>query len=383
MWPERARSRRDPRDPGDEGARRGDHRAQGPRRPRAQARAGRDPRHRVRGAAAAARARASTTTSVRSPTTLDALARARRRRLRRARRRRRASTTRTGSCAPSSTGSSSTTSSRRTRSRPTSRRARAWPACSATATSPDADRARSVRGRAPRRTRPRCASIHERLFFAPLLDTLAGAGPLSPRGRRGTAGRLRLHRRRAHPRRRRASSPLGLTRRSRLMQQLLPGDPRLALRDARPRPRAAPAAAAGRRAGRARRCSRHVPRRARSRPSARAASSARAACVGDALRRHPEFVDALGDDDDARRRERPAPSWSTTRSRRCEWRGDAEAPARAGCAGSSGASCCGSRARDLLGFARLEVDRTRAHRAWPRRASRPRSAALEPPCRSP
>ena len=48
-----------------------------------------------------------------------------------------ASTTPTGSCAPSSTGSSSTTSSRPTRSRPTHARESASPACSATATSPE------------------------------------------------------------------------------------------------------------------------------------------------------------------------------------------------------------------------------------------------------
>ena len=40
-------------------------------------------------------------------------------------------------------------------------------------------------------------AIHEKLFFAPLLDTLAGVGALSMDGRAGAADRVRLPRRRA------------------------------------------------------------------------------------------------------------------------------------------------------------------------------------------
>ena len=47
----------------------------------------------------------------------------------------------------------------------------------------------------------RVRSIHERLFFAPLLDTLAGAGPLTAEAVEARLDRVRLRRRRTHPRR--------------------------------------------------------------------------------------------------------------------------------------------------------------------------------------
>ena len=84
-------------------------------------------------------------------------------------------------------------------------------------------------------------SIHEKLFFAPILDTLAGVGSALDRRRRGTAERLRLPRRRA--------DPLGTPRAHRRPHAPLardataaPGDPRVALGCARSRPRP-PAAA--------------------------------------------------------------------------------------------------------------------------------------------
>ena len=51
------------------------------------------------------------------------------------------------------------------------------------------------------RSRPSCAALHEKLFFAPILDTLAGAGRAQRRGRRRTAERVRVLRRRRAPRR--------------------------------------------------------------------------------------------------------------------------------------------------------------------------------------
>jgi glutamate-ammonia-ligase adenylyltransferase len=64
-------------------------------------------------------------------------------------------------------------------------------------------------------------SMHEKLFFAPLLDTLAGAGPLSPAA---AEERLSAFGFRDVERTRAALGELtaGLTRRSRVMQQLLP-----------------------------------------------------------------------------------------------------------------------------------------------------------------
>ena len=100
--------------------------------------------------------------------------------------------------------------------------------------------------------------------------------------------------------------------------------------------------------------------------------------LGDALRRQPEFVDALGDDDalaaenDPRRARRRG-------ARHARVAASADARRATGSAGSSGASCCASRARDLLGFAPLEDDRTRAHRARrgvPRGRARPSSPPL-------
>ncbi|MFI5047984.1 MAG: bifunctional [glutamine synthetase] adenylyltransferase/[glutamine synthetase]-adenylyl-L-tyrosine phosphorylase, partial [Acidimicrobiia bacterium] len=138
-------------------------------------------------------------------------------------------------------------------------------------------------------------TIHERLFFAPLLDALAGVGHLAPDAaeeRLAAFGFTDIDRTRAAVR----ELAVGLTRRSKLMQQLLPlvlewlsatPDPDLGLLQLR----------------------RLVEGPARSSSLATtlrdAPGAAQRACtllgssrvVGDALRRHPEFVDELGDDD--------------------------------------------------------------------------------------
>jgi [glutamine synthetase] adenylyltransferase / [glutamine synthetase]-adenylyl-L-tyrosine phosphorylase len=141
----------------------------------------------------------------------------------------------------------------------------------------------------------RVRSIHERLFFAPLLDTLAGAGPLTTEAveeRLVAFGFLDVARTRAALR----ELTQGLTRRSRVMQQLLPvilgwlsatPDPDLGLLQLR---RLAE--------GEARSAS--LARTFRESPSAaertcRVLGSSRS--LGDALRRQPDFVEALGDDE--------------------------------------------------------------------------------------
>jgi glutamate-ammonia-ligase adenylyltransferase len=138
-------------------------------------------------------------------------------------------------------------------------------------------------------------TIHERLFFAPLLDALAGVGPLTPEAaeeRLAAFGFTDIDRTRAAVR----ELANGLTRRSKLLQQLLPlvlewlsstPDPDLGLLQLR-RLAEGPARSAS------------LATTLRDAPGA-----AQRACtllgssrvVGDALRRHPEFVEELGDDD--------------------------------------------------------------------------------------
>ncbi len=88
----------------------------------------------------------------------------------------------------------------------------------------------------------RVRSIHERLFFAPLLDTLAGAGPLTEEAveaRLAAFGFLDV----AHTRAALQELTQGLTRRSRHHAAAAARHPELALVDTRPRPRPAPAPA--------------------------------------------------------------------------------------------------------------------------------------------
>jgi [glutamine synthetase] adenylyltransferase / [glutamine synthetase]-adenylyl-L-tyrosine phosphorylase len=139
-------------------------------------------------------------------------------------------------------------------------------------------------------------SIHERIFFAPLLDALAGVGQLSPEAaqeRLAAFGFTDVDRTRAAVR----ELADGLTRRSKLMQQILPlvlgwlsatPDPDLGLLQLR-RLAEGPARSSS------------LATTLRDAPGA-----AQRACtllgssrvVGDALRRHPEFIEELGDDDE-------------------------------------------------------------------------------------
>ena len=120
---------------------------------------------------------------------------------------------------------------------------------------------RSVRRRATGDTKRSCASIHEKLFFAPLLDTLAGVGALPDAGRRGAARRVRLPRRRADPRR--AARAHRRPHASLARHAAAAARPaRLAVGRARPRPRAAAAAPPDRGLHARRRRSRAVPRHA-------------------------------------------------------------------------------------------------------------------------
>lgn len=137
-------------------------------------------------------------------------------------------------------------------------------------------------------------SIHEKLFFAPLLEALAGSGPLSlaaAEDRLAAFGFTDVAQAQAGLR----ELTSGMTRRSQLMHQLLPlllewcstaPDPDLALLQLRrlvegPMRSAAMATAF-----------RDVPGTAER--TCRILGSSR--LIGDALRRHPELVDLLGDD---------------------------------------------------------------------------------------
>jgi [glutamine synthetase] adenylyltransferase / [glutamine synthetase]-adenylyl-L-tyrosine phosphorylase len=138
-------------------------------------------------------------------------------------------------------------------------------------------------------------SIYERLFFAPILDTLAGAGPLTATAvqeRLAAFGFLDVAQTRAALR----ELTHGLTRRSRVMQQLLPvilswlsstPDPDLGLLQLR---RLAEGEA---RSASLARTFPETPRAAER--TCRLLGSSR--LLGDALRRQPDFVEALGDDD--------------------------------------------------------------------------------------
>ena len=194
-------------------------------------------------------------------------------------------------------------------------------------------------------------SIHERLFFAPLLETLAGAGALSPEAaqeRLAAFGFADVERTRAAVR----ELADGLTRRSRVMREMLPvilewlsetPDPDLGLLQLR----------------------RLVEGPARSASLAvtfrDAPGAAERAChllgasrvVGEALRRHPEFVDTLDDDEalavESTRAELVADAFDTL-----EWRGDEE-QRREGLRRFKRRELLRVATRDLLGYARLEA----------------------------
>ena len=186
-------------------------------------------------------------------------------------------------------------------------------------------------------------SIHERLYFRPLLEAFAAlaarvaAAPGQPRrGSRRSASPTRTAR---GTRSRELTS--GLTRSSRLMQQMLP-----LLLDwlvGLTRSRLGPALPAQPRVGCAtldrarRRCSATRPRR----PAGCACSSARAAMVADAVLHNPDLV-ARAPRLRAAAHEPQARLWSTAPARR--WRGARTSrSARPGCGAGRSATSSASR----------------------------------------
>jgi glutamate-ammonia-ligase adenylyltransferase len=194
-------------------------------------------------------------------------------------------------------------------------------------------------------------AIHERLFFAPVLDTLAGAGPLSAEAaeeRLAAFGFTDVERTRAAVR----ELAVGLTRRSKLMQQLLPvilewlsetPDPDLGLLQLR-RLAEGPARSAS------------LATKFREAPVAAERTCTllgSSRVVGDALRRQPEFVELLGDDD-ALRIEKPRATFVADALQTLGWRGSAERR-REGLRRFKRRELLRITARDILGFAPLEA----------------------------
>ena len=233
-----------------------------------------------------------------------------------------------------------------------------------------------------RRNQGDVRAIHEQLFFAPILETLAGAGPSHTGRGRGAPRRVRLPRRarRRGPRcaSSRRASPAGRASCSSCSRSCSSGcratpDPDLGLLQLR-RLAEGPAALGS--------LGQELPRFARRGGAGDAACSDRAGWSGDALRRHPEFVETLGDDavhgrERSLRRagRRGAPRRST----------GAAIPSSAGrgCAASSAASSCASRhatcsasppiestGRELAGLADACVEPRRSTRSSPRSRSR-------------
>jgi glutamate-ammonia-ligase adenylyltransferase len=192
-------------------------------------------------------------------------------------------------------------------------------------------------------------SIHEKLFFAPILDTLAGVGVL-PAG--AAAERLAAFGFRDIDQTRSAMQELtaGLTRRSRVMQQLLPAifgwlsaapDPDLGLLQLR-------------RLSEGYTRSSTLARRFRETPIAaeracRILGSSRV--LGLALHRHPEVVDLLADDTFVTS-ESPRDQLVETALETLDWRDDEGR--RAGLRRFKRREVLRIGARDLVGFAELE-----------------------------
>jgi [glutamine synthetase] adenylyltransferase / [glutamine synthetase]-adenylyl-L-tyrosine phosphorylase len=193
--------------------------------------------------------------------------------------------------------------------------------------------------------------IHERLFFAPILDTLAGTGPLTPEAaeERLTAfGFVDAD----HTRRALHELTQGLTRTSRTLQQLLPvildwlsaaPDPDLGLLQLRrladgPTPATALATTFRDQPGAAER-------------ACRVLGSSR--IIGDALLRQPEVVELLGDDDWLVR-ERRTDELRQAALATLGWRQDTTAR-RAGLRRFKRRELLRIAARDVLGLAPLDV----------------------------
>ncbi len=194
-------------------------------------------------------------------------------------------------------------------------------------------------------------SIHERLFFAPVLDALAGAGPLPPEAveERLTAfGFVDA----AHTRVALQELTQGLTRQSRVMQQLLPvvldwlshtPDPDLGLLQLR-------------RLAEGETQSQALAATFREKPGAaervcRVLGSSR--FVGDALLRQPEVVELLGDDDWLGR-PREAGELMEAALETLRWRSDTEAR-RSGLRRFKRRELLRIAARDLVGLAPIET----------------------------
>ncbi|MGH9025462.1 MAG: bifunctional [glutamine synthetase] adenylyltransferase/[glutamine synthetase]-adenylyl-L-tyrosine phosphorylase [Acidimicrobiia bacterium] len=192
-------------------------------------------------------------------------------------------------------------------------------------------------------------AIHERLFFAPVLDTLAGAGPLPPEA---VEARLAAFGFADAEQTRRALGELtrGLTRRSRVMQELLPvvlgwlsesPDPDLGLLQLR-------------RLAEGPTRSTWLARTLRDAPGAaeramRVLGSSR--MVGDALLRQPDFIESLGDD--AALGERTAAELVEQARETLQWRTGVEAR-RSGLRRFKRREHLRIAARDLLGLATLD-----------------------------
>ncbi len=204
---------------------------------------------------------------------------------------------------------------------------------------------------AHRRQQAQVRSIHEKLFFRPLLEAFAGIGPLSQQAaeeRLAAFGFVDVAPVRA------ALSELttGLSRRSQLMAQLFPlllewlsesPDPDLGLlqlrRLAEGRARSSALATTFREApGAAERVCRLL-------------GSSRV--VGDALRRHPEFVPALGDDS-LLAREKQRGELTEEALGTLSWRNDEEAR-KEGIRRFKRRELLRIAARDVLGFASVEA----------------------------
>jgi [glutamine synthetase] adenylyltransferase / [glutamine synthetase]-adenylyl-L-tyrosine phosphorylase len=194
-------------------------------------------------------------------------------------------------------------------------------------------------------------SIHEHLFFAPILEALAGTtGALSPEAaeeRLAAFGFTDVERTRAAVR----ELAFGFTRRSRLMQQLLPvilewlsatPDPDLGLLQLRR------LAEGNARSALLFSTFRDAPGAAER--TCRLLGSSRV--VGDALRRKPEFVDSLNDDA-MLARARPRAELAAEALDTLEWRNDPERR-RDGLRRFKRRELLRIASRDLLGFAPLE-----------------------------
>lgn len=194
-------------------------------------------------------------------------------------------------------------------------------------------------------------SIHERLFFAPILETLAGAGPLPTEAaeeRLAAFGFIDATDTRAALR----ELTQGLTRSSRLMQQLLPvildwlsstPDPDLGLLQLRK------LAEGPTRASSVAATFREMPGAAER--VCRVLGSSR--LVGDALLRQPEVIELVGDDDWLVRERRPDELMEAALET-LQWRDDAAAR-RSGLRRFKRRELLRIGARDLLGYASIDT----------------------------